>query len=64
MIQNLTAMKCEIGVVFEVSGIVGVNLFPREQAPTVREEIERSEIRLALLPKSVHKATTPVKDDF
>ncbi len=56
-------LKCEIGLVFEVATIVGVNLFDAETSSLTRH-ISRADDRLALLPKSIHKPQRRVKDDF
>ncbi|MBL1275953.1 MAG: helix-turn-helix transcriptional regulator [Ectothiorhodospiraceae bacterium] len=56
-------LKCSIGAVFEVAAIVGVKLFDAE-ATTLMKHILHIEEKLALLPKSVHKRTKVVDDDF
>lgn len=56
-------LKCEIGVVFEVATIVGVNLFDADQS-TLTKHLHRTEEQLELLPKSVRKKTKAVHDDF
>jgi transcriptional regulator with XRE-family HTH domain len=55
--------KCAIGAMFEVATIVGVKLFDADQT-TLTKHIRQTEDKLALLPKSVRKATKPVDDDF
>ena len=55
--------KCEIGVVFEVATIVGVNLFNADQS-TLTKYLHRTEEQLELLPKSVRTKTKSVRDDF
>lgn len=58
-------LRCEIGAVFEVATIVGVSLFDTSQSlSTIRKEINRSNEKLSLLPKTVHKAHKAVDDDF
>ena len=57
--------KCEIGAIFEVATIVGVALF--DLAPNSRElkrELNRSDDKLTLLPKTVHKKKRAIDDDF
>jgi transcriptional regulator with XRE-family HTH domain len=56
-------LKCEIGVVFELATIVGVKLFD-PVSPTLTSHIERTEDKLALLPKYVRKSKRDVDDDF
>ena len=56
-------MKCEIGVVFEVARIVGVDLF-EESESRLNEKLEQAKKRLALMPKSAPKNSKPVHDDF
>jgi transcriptional regulator with XRE-family HTH domain len=56
------APTVEIGVAFEAAAIVGVPLFDDEALPR-RLEAERVDRRLAVLPKSVRRATR-VDDDF
>jgi transcriptional regulator with XRE-family HTH domain len=55
--------KCEIGAVFEVAAIVGVRLFDADET-TLAKNLQQSNEKLALLPKSVRKKSRPVKDDF
>ncbi len=56
-------LKCEIGVVFEVAVIVGVNLFDADQS-TLTKHLHHTEEQLELLPKSVRKKSKAVRDDF
>ena len=56
-------MKCEIGVVFEVARIVGVDLF-EENESRLSEKLDQTKKRLALLPKTAPKNSKPVRDDF
>lgn len=56
-------VKCEVGVVFEVASIVGVNLFESDEHQLAfhRKGIQE---KLSLMPKSVRKASKQVDDDF
>lgn len=56
-------LKCEIGAMFEVATLVGVKLFDADDYALTRH-IRQIEDKLALLPKSVRKATKAVDDDF
>jgi DNA-binding XRE family transcriptional regulator len=56
-------LKCEIGLVFEVANLVGVNLFGDEGNVNIRRNISRVEDKLALLPQLV-RSTLKVNDDF
>ncbi len=56
-------LKCEIGAVFEVATIVGIKLFDAEET-TLSRHLHQTRDKLALLPKSVHKKSRPVHDDF
>lgn len=47
-------LKCEVGAMFEVAGIVGVKLFDADET-TLTKHIRQTEEKLALLPKSVRK---------
>ena len=55
--------KCSIGAVFEVATIVDVGLFDADESILVKH-IRRTEDKLALLPKSIHKKKRKVDDDF
>lgn len=58
-------LKCEIGAVFEVATIVGVNLFNAEASSFMMTRlIKQTEDKLALLPKNARKKTKVVDDDF
>jgi len=58
-------LKCEIGAVFEVANIVGVNLFNAEPSSfTMTRQIKQTEDKLALLPQNARKKTKVVDDDF
>ena len=56
-------LKCEIGVVFEVATIVGVQLFEADGS-TLSKHLSRTKDKLVLLPKSVRKKSSVVHDDF
>jgi len=55
--------KCEMGAVFEVAALVGVKLFDAD-SNTLSAHIERTEDKLALLPKTIHKRRQVVDDAF
>ncbi len=55
--------KVEIGVVFEAAAIVGVALFDTD-LKGLTELSERTDDRLALLPKYVREPADAVDDDF
>lgn len=55
--------RCGIGVVFEAAAIMGVSLFEEDRGRLSTHLAEQSE-KLQLLPKSIRKNTTVVKDDF
>jgi DNA-binding XRE family transcriptional regulator len=55
--------KCEIGLVFEVANLVGVNLFGDEGIANISMHMSRVEDKLALLPQSV-RSTVKVDDEF
>ncbi|GGI99550.1 transcriptional regulator [Shewanella hanedai] len=58
-------LKCEIGAVFEVATILGINLFNAEQSSfTMAKNIRQTEERLTLLPQKVRKKTKVINDDF
>ncbi|MFH1152831.1 MAG: helix-turn-helix transcriptional regulator [Pseudomonadota bacterium] len=56
-------LKCEIGAVFEVATIVGVNLFDADEG-TLVQYLRKTKEKLALLPKSVRKKSKAVHNDF
>ena len=57
--------KCEIGVVFEVATILGINLFNAEYSSfTIGKNIRQIEEKLTLLPQRVRKKRTVIDDDF
>jgi transcriptional regulator with XRE-family HTH domain len=55
--------RCGIGAVFEAATIVGVPLFEADRGELKMRLAEQAE-KLHLLPKSVRKTKTTVKDDF
>lgn len=55
--------RCGIGLVFEAAAIVGVPLFEEVRSRLTMRMSEQEE-KLRLLPKSIRKKTTVVKDDF
>ena len=57
------AMTSEIGSVFEVAAIVGLKLFEADENELERW-LHRTDEKLTLLPKSVHKKNVKVRDDF
>ena len=56
-------LRCAIGAVFEVAAIVGVRLFDADET-TLARHLNQTRDKLALLPKSVRKPRTTVRDDF
>jgi len=56
-------LKCGIGAVFEVATIVGVRLFDMEQT-TLSKQLKQLDDKLTLLPKSIHKSSSELNDDF
>lgn len=56
-------MKSEIGLVFEVATLVGVQLFGGDRA-AIGSYRERVDDRIALLPKTVRKVAREIDDDF
>lgn len=55
--------KVEIGLMFEAATIVGVNLFDADNG-RLSENIARTDDKLALMPKAIHKPSKVAKDDF
>lgn len=56
--------KVEIGIMFEAATLVGVNLFDADNG-RLSGKIARTDDKLALMPKAIHKpATGSVKDEF
>lgn len=55
--------RCGIGLVFEAAAIVGVPLFEEDRGRLTMRMTEQEE-KLRLLPKSIRKNRTVVKDDF
>ena len=62
MIEKGSA-KAEIGLVFEAAHLVGVPLFVSEPS-ALAAQIARVDDKLALLPQSIRRPRTEVKDDF
>ena len=56
-------MGSSIGAAFEVAAIVGLRLFESERT-TLTQHLSMQRDKLILLPQSVRKGTTKVKDDF
>ena len=55
--------RCGIGFVFEAAAICGVPLFEEDRGRLSMRVTEQDE-KLRLLPKSIRKTRTVVKDDF
>ena len=53
-------LKCEIGAVFEVATIVGVELFDADES-TLTKYLRQTKEKLALLPQSVRKRSKAVR---
>ena len=56
-------LTCALGLVFEVAVLVGVKLFDSESS-SLATYLERTDDKLALFPKSIHKSKKVVDDDF
>ena len=56
-------VNCAIGLVFEVATLVGVKLFA-EDSHVLTDIINRTDDKIALLPKSIHNHKKEVDDDF
>lgn len=56
-------MTCAIGLAFEAASLVGINLFEAETSP-LRRQLREVDAKIALLPKSTHRARKAVNDDF
>ena len=56
-------MGSSLGAAFEVSAIVGLRLFDADPT-TLTRHLSMARDKLTLLPKSVRRGTTKVKDDF
>ena len=54
---------CSVGAMFECAAIVGVDLFAAD-ANALSEQVDEKASRLALLPRSIRKPASVVKDDF
>lgn len=55
--------KVEIGLMFEAAAIVGVKLFDADER-NVTALAERTDDRIAILPKHVYKTGKLIDDDF
>ena len=55
--------RCGIGLVFEAATIMGVPLFEEDRGRLTMHAAEQ-EKKLRLLPKSIRKRSSVVKDDF
>jgi len=56
-------LKCEIGLVFEVANLVGVQLFGEEEHANLARNKNRVDDKLALLPKRIRRIVK-VDDEF
>ncbi len=56
-------LTCTIGLVFEAATLVGVNLFDIENM-SLTAHLERTNDKIALLPKAIHKSRKDVDDEF
>ena len=56
-------LKCEIGVVFELATLLGVQLFDADER-TLSRHLNQSRDKLTLLPKSIRKKARIIHDDF
>lgn len=56
-------LTCAIGLVFEVATLVGVKLFDTGNT-SLTMHIERTDDKITLLPKAIHKSKKVVDDDF
>jgi transcriptional regulator with XRE-family HTH domain len=55
--------RCGIGIVFEAAAICSVPLFEEDRSRLTMRVTEQEQ-KLRLLPKSIRKTKTVVKDDF
>ena len=56
-------MNCAIGLVFEAAVLVGVTLFETDNTSLIMQH-ERTNDKLALLPKAVRKSKKVIDDNF
>ena len=56
-------LKCEIGAVFEVATLVGIDLFESND-DTLSRRLNQIKDKLALMPKAIRKKSRAVHDDF
>ena len=57
------ATTCVIGLVFETAMLVGVNLFNKDKSP-LKNNIEQTRDKIALLPQRIQSTTREVDDNF
>jgi ribosome-binding protein aMBF1 (putative translation factor) len=64
MVQRIEAgdPKCEIGVVFEIAFLLGIQLFGEEKTHTTL--MESLQDKISLLPASVRESKQEVSSDF
>lgn len=55
-------MTCAMGLVFETAALVGVQLF--DDDTNIAKQIDRTDDKIALLPKTIHKISKGVDDAF
>ncbi len=55
--------KVEVGILFEAAALAGVTLFDAGPG-RLTDQIARTDDKLALLPKAIHKPATKVNDAF
>ena len=56
-------LKCQIGAVFEVATLVGINLFDTDEL-SLTARIRQADDKIALLPKHIYPDKKVVDDDF
>lgn len=56
-------MSCAIGLVFEVAALVGIKLFSDDHI-SVTALMERTDDKIALLPKTIHSKRNKIDDNF
>ena len=58
-------MTCNVGAAFEIAHIVGIPLFDaKPNTNRLAQHIAEVNGKLALLPKTIHKKTKVIDDDF
>ncbi|MDQ6965602.1 MAG: helix-turn-helix transcriptional regulator [Mariprofundaceae bacterium] len=55
-------LSCKIGLVFELASLVGIELFESSHA-ALTMQLDRTNDKIALLPKAIHSAGRKVIDD-